>query len=433
MVQGRSFSSISRRRFLQSSGVAVGAATLGSSFLAACAGSSGGSTATSSGPSLAQWYHEYGETGTHEAVLRYAKGYTKANVTVNWLLGTADLYPNKLQTALLGNNPPDVFENQGVSLSQVKAGQVEPLDDIFSPVQSDFLTAALAPYTVNGHVYGIPMIGDPQFIYYRKSLFKAAGIEQPPTTFDDLITVAKKLTSGSRKGLYVGNDGGVVSLTLPLLWTAGDLISADNKIIFNSDAVAASYEKLYELNKSGALLIGAPTDWTDPSAFEQGLAAMQWCGLWAMPGITKSIGDDFDIFPLPPVNAQQGKPATIAGGWAESICAKSKNIEAAKAYIKYLWIDTVSIQTDWNVGYGFHVPPRKSIAAATTKLSSGPASTAVSILTQYGHSTPPLWDNAMVTALQGAVSSIVKSGGNVMAQLNQAADACNTELQQELG
>lgn len=429
MVHNRLFSSsISRRRFLQSSGAAMGAAALGSAFLEACAGTSSGTN--NSLPSLTQWYHEYGETGTHEAVLKYAKGYTKANVKVNWVLGTADLYPQKLQTALLGTTPPDVFELNNVTLAQVKAGLMEPLDDIIGPVKDDFLAASLAPYTVNGHIYAIPMIGDPQFIYYRKSMFQAAGISQPPTTLDELISVAKKLTSGNRKGLYIGNDGGV-ALTYPLLWTAGDLISSDNKIIFNTAAVAATYEKLHELNQSGALLIGAPTDWTDPSAFEQGLAAMQWCGLWAMPGITKAIGDDFAIFPLPPVDSS-GQPATIAGGWAESVGAKGKDVAAAKAYVKYLWIDTASVQTDWNVGYGFHVPPRKSIAAQTSKLSSGQAAVAVDILNKYGHSRPPLWDAAMDTALTGAVSKIIKSGGNVLTQLNQVADQCNTELQQLL-
>jgi multiple sugar transport system substrate-binding protein len=407
----------------------MGAAALGGPLLAACAGT--GNSQNSSLPALSQWYHEYGETGTHEAVLRYAKTFTKANVTVNWVQGTADLYPGKLQTALIGNNPPDVFELQGVSLAQVKAGLVEPLDDLISPVQNDFLPASLAPYTVNGHVYAITMIGDPQFIYYRKSLFQAAGIQQPPTTFDELITISKKLTSGTRKGLYIGNDGGVVSLTYPLLWTTGDLISSNNKITFNTDSIAAAYEKLYELNKSGSLLIGAPTDWTDPSAFEQGLAAMQWCGLWAMPGITKALGSDFGIFPLPPLTSQ-GKPATIAGGWGEAVSAKSKNVALAKEYVKSLWIDSAKTQIDWNVGYGFHVPPRKSIAAQTTKLASGPAAEAVTILNQYGHSKPSLWDAAMDTALTDAVSNVVKNGGNALKLLNQAADQCNTELQKLL-
>ena len=41
------------------------------------------------------------------------------------------------------------------------------------------------------------------------------------------------------------------------------------------------------------ILSGAPTDWWDPSAFTSGLVAMQWTGLWAMPGIKKGVGDDF--------------------------------------------------------------------------------------------------------------------------------------------
>jgi multiple sugar transport system substrate-binding protein len=81
------------------------------------------------------------------------------------------------------------------------------------------------------------------------------------------------------------------------------------------------------------------------------------------------------------------------------------------------------------VGYGFHVPPRLSIAAQTTKLKSGPAAQAVDILNKYGHATPPLWDAAMDTALTDAVSSIIKTNTNPRSALNAAADKCNTELQ----
>ena len=73
MTQDQRFpTSFTRRRFLQY----TGSAAVGSSFLAACA--SGGSPAAtnSSLPSLTQWYHQYGEAGTHEAVLKYAKEYT---------------------------------------------------------------------------------------------------------------------------------------------------------------------------------------------------------------------------------------------------------------------------------------------------------------------------------------------------------------------
>jgi multiple sugar transport system substrate-binding protein len=428
MPQHPSFSPLSRRRFLQY----TGAAALGGSLLSACAGTGSTSNASSNAPKLTQWYHQYGETGTHEAVLKYAKQYTKANVSVQWVAGTGNEYPDKVRAALLGSNPPDVFENSSLSVDQVQANLLEPLDDLIDSVKSDFTPASLAPFTVNGKVYGIKMINDPTFVYYRKSLFQQAGL-QIPQTVDDLIAAAKKLTSGNRKGIYIGPDSGVNALYQIAGWASGGDFIQDNKIVFNTDRMAAAYEKLYELNTSGGVLPDAPTYWWDSSSFQQGLCAMQWCGLWAMPIIRKSaIGDDFGIFPYPALDAQS-KPATVDGGWAEMVSAKSKNVQAAKDYVKYLWITNSQIQIDWNVGYGFHIPPRNSIAAQTDKLKSSPASDAVNILNQYGHAVPPLWDNTMDTALQDAISHIAKTGKNARATLDTAAEKCSTELQKLLG
>ena len=427
MTQHNYFSSLSRRRFLQY----TGAAALGGSLLSACAGT-GGSSAGSNAPKLTQWYHQYGETGTHQAVLKYAKQYSKANVSVQWVAGTGNEYPDKVRSALLGSNPPDVFENSTISVDQVQANLLEPLDDLIDSVKGDFTPASLAPFTVNGKIYAIKMINDPTFVYYRKSLFKQAGLDIPKTV-DDLIAAAKKLTSGNRKGIYIGPDSGVNALYQIAGWASGGDFIQDNKIVFNTDRMAAAYEKLYELNSSGGVLPDAPTFWWDSSSFQQGLCAMQWCGLWAMPIIRKSaIADDFGIFPYPALDAQS-KPATVDGGWAEMVSAKSKNIQAAKDYVKYLWITNSQIQIDWNVGYGFHVPPRNSIAAQTDKLKTSPASDAVTYLNQYGHAVPPLWDNTMDTTLQDAVSHIAKTGKNAKATLDAAAEKCSAELQKLLG
>lgn len=418
----------SRRRFLQYTGTAA----LSGSLLAACAGTGGGGSPTNSNlPTLNQWYHQYGEKGTQEAVFKYAKDYTKASVKVSWVPGTGNEYPDKVRAALLGSNAPDVFELQNPTVDQVKQGLIEPLDDIIASVKDDFNPVALKPLTINGKIYAIKMINDMGIIYYRKSLLQKANV-QPPTTMDELIAAAKKLTSGNTKGLYIGQDGGIDALKYILGWSAGgDFLSDDNKIVFNTDRVAASYTKLRELNQSGGLLVDAPTFWWDPSSFTQGLAAMQWCGLWAMPGITQAIGDDFGIIPFPQLDAQ-GQPATFFGGWSEMVWAKGKNVAAAKEYVKYLWIDNSTVQTDWNVGYGFHVPPRKTTAAKTSKLQSGSAAQAVDILNKYGHATPPLWDSAMDTALTDAASNVIKNGAKASTELSKAADKCNTELQKLL-
>lgn len=424
----RYLSPITRRRFLQY----TGAMTVGGSLLSACAGTGGGGSTGGGGnsnvPTLTQWYHQYGEKGTEQAVYKYAKDYTKANVKVSWVPGTGNEYPNKVQAALLGSSAPDVFELGGPTLDQVKAGLIEPLDDIIADVKSDFSPVALKPLTINGKVYAIKMINDMAMIYYRPSLLQKAGLE-PPKTMDDLITAAKKLSNGNMKGLYIGQDGGINALTYVAAWAAGtEFISDDNKITFNNDRTAAAYEKLRELNASGGLLPDAPTFWWDPSTFINGLAAMQWTGLWAMPQIKTAFGDDFGVIPFPALDAQS-QPATFFGGWAEMVNAKGKNVDAAKQYVKYLWIDNAQVQTDWSLAYGFHVPPRISIAAKATKLQSGPAAQAVEILNKYGHANPPTWDSTMDLAITDAVSNIVKNGANAQSELTKAQDKCQAELQ----
>jgi multiple sugar transport system substrate-binding protein len=410
-----------RREFMRLAAAGMGSAAL----LAACGGSTGGSSGGSS-TTLTQWYHQYGEAGTQQAVLRYAKQYTKANVKVSWVPGTGNEYPNKVNAALLGSNAPDVFELGGPSLDQVKAGLLAPLDDIIADAKSDFNPTALKPLTINNKVYAIKMINDMGLLYYRKSLLQKANV-QPPTTMDELITAAKQLTTSSMKGLYIGQDGGVDALYQVAPWASGADFIQDDKVVFDVDGTANAYEKILELNSSGALLIDAPTFWWDPSAFTQGLAAMQWTGLWAMPGITKALGDDFGVVPWPALDSST-QPSTFFGGWAEMVYGKGKNIDAAKQYVKYLWIDSTNIQEDWCVGYGFHVPPRNSTAQKTTKLQSGPAAQAVDFLNKYGHAVPPTWDATMDNALRDAFSNVLKNKANAKSEVHNAAQKCQAEL-----
>lgn len=416
------FSSISRRRFLQY----TGAAAVGGSLLAACGNTTPGSD-SSGKTTLQQWYHQYGEDGTEAAAKRYAKEYTNASVKVYWKPGD---YGTQLNAALLGNNPPDVFEGSP-TVDQVKAGLLEPLDDIISSVKNDFSSVTLTPLTVNGKVYAIKMVNDTGLLYYRKSVLEKAGVK-PPETMDEVIEAVKKLTTGNQKGLFLGNDGGIGALTTIAPWSAGSDFLVDNKLVFNNDRTALAYQKLRELNQTKGLLLGYTTDWWDPGAFTTGAAAMQWTGLWAMPGIRKEIGDDFGVMPWPKLDAQ-GTPTTFLGGWAAMVAAKGKHVQEAKEFVKWLWIENTKDQQDWNLSYGFHVPPRTSAASSATKLQSGQAAEAVDILNKYGKSTPPAWDGPMGSALTDAITNIVKNGADAKAELTKAEAKCQAELQKLMG
>ena len=382
---------------------------------------------------LTQWYHQYGEKGTQEAVLRYAAAYTRSHpdvaVRVVWVPGD---YHTKLATALLTSGGPDIFETS-LTVPMVSADQVVGLDDLFPPaIRRDFLQRDLDANSVGGKIYGVKMVDDTGILYYRPSLLKAARLK-PPQTMDELISSARKLQTRERKGLFVGNDGGISALTTLMPWSAGSDFLQGDKILFNNARTALSYEKLRELSDSGALLIGATTDWWDPSVFNQGQAAMQWSGMWAFPAIRKALGDDVGGMAWPALDHDRAsRPVTFLGGWSQMINSRSPHIEEAKKFVRWLWIDNLQLQQDWNLSYGFHVPPRLSVAKNATPLRAAVPSLALKNVQKHGRFTPPAWNSAMGTALGDAITNIVKNGSPAMAQIEAAAFKCERELKRLL-
>ncbi|NHN56022.1 sugar ABC transporter substrate-binding protein [Calidifontibacter sp. DB0510] len=398
----------SRRQVFAGVGSVAAAAAL-----AACGGNTGRSGGGSSGGgsgSIAQWYHQYGEPGTEQAVKKYAAAYKDAKVNVTWVPGD---YDKKSAAALLTSSGPDVFEyGNGPTIDMITGKQVVDLTDLLGDAKSDFTPAMLARMTYQGKLYGIPQVVDLQLMVYRKSLLAKAGVK-PPTTLDELIDAAGKLTSGKVKGLFLGNDGGAGVLGGPVLWSTGhDYLTKDNKPAFNNPEVAGALATLQKLFRSGNLLLGAPTDWSDPGAISQGLCAMQWTGLWTFPQLKQALGDDFGVLPFPAIGSS-GKQSIPFGAYASCVSAKAKDVEAAKKFVKWLWVDQTDDQLDFAQSYGFHVPSRTSLIAKADKLKSGPAAEAAGFIAKYGHpQTPLLWTPTSSTAFTDAMDKIIRSGAN---------------------
>ncbi|MFF4593856.1 ABC transporter substrate-binding protein [Amycolatopsis sp. NPDC001319] len=421
---------LSRRSFLVGSVLFAGGAALAgctSDPLNKNAGAAGGAKVT-----LNQWYHAYGESGTQQAVQRYAQEFTKANpdiaIKVSWIAGD---YETKLNSAMLTADAPDLFEIGDFRYQNVKNGLLAPLDDIVDPVKSDFSQAALDTATVEGKIYGVKTIDDVMMLYYRKSVLAAAGVK-PPTTFAELLGATRKLTTGKQKGLYVGTDGVGEAATL-LLWSSGaDFFDASGKkIAFASPEAVAAIAGLKQLHDTGGLLQGYPTDWSDPGAFSDNATAMQWGGLWSLPDIKKALGDDFGVVPWPKFG-DAGRQVARVGGWYQLANAKSKNLDAAKKFINWLWIQQADLQKDWCVKYGFHIPARKEVAAQTTEFSSGAAKDAVTISQQNGLSYSGLWNKASATLFLQAATKIANGQADPAAELGDAAKRAQAEVDKQL-
>ncbi|MGW7705639.1 ABC transporter substrate-binding protein [Streptomyces sp. NPDC054771] len=410
-----SANSISRRYLL----AATGALAL----TAACGSNTGRAGGAGDRPALDQWYHQYGEAGTEQAVKRYAAAYRKAEITIEWRPGN---YDQQTAAALLTKNAPDVFEGSP-TLDQIQGGQVADLTDLLDGVREDFNPAVLTPKTYKGKVYGIPQAIDMQMLYYRKSLLDKAGV-RPPQTLDELVDAAKALTTKDVKGLFLGNDGGAGVLGATPLRAAGlELVTSDGAVGFDDPQAARTLGRLHRFHKDDSLLLGAPTDWSDPSAFLQGLTAMQWTGLWALPQIEKALGDDFGVLPFPRDGAR-GRPSVPVGAYGSAVSAHSGHIDAAKAYVKWLWVERTDYQEDFALSYGFHIPARISLAKKAAALAKGAAAEAVRFTTEHGYAQPLLWTARSQTAYQDALSRIITEGADPEAQIRAVVATANAEL-----
>ncbi|THF66741.1 sugar ABC transporter substrate-binding protein [Deinococcus sp. Arct2-2] len=375
---------------------------------------------------LTHWWHVYGADGQKDAVYRYDAEYAKANnlkIEVSWIPGD---YTSKLRAALAAGTAPDIFEYPAGTLEDFADGQLANLDDLFTPaLKRDFSPTALQQMTRNGRIQAVKMHSDVAVVFYRKSLLKAAGL-QPPKTFAELLAASKKLTQGNRKGLFVGNNGvGPLDQIMP--WSAGVTFMQGNKITYNTPRTVKALQSLRELKNSGSLLVGAPADWYEINPFLQGQVAMQLCGAWAIGRAREALGDDFGIVPWPALDAQ-GKPATWDGGFVMMVNAKSKNLAAAKAYIKKVWLDSTAVPVDWNTKYEFHVPPRKSVATAANFDPSGPEAAAANVLNRYARQNPAAFAGSVADAYYNMVGKAVNGTGDIAALVKAAAAQSQQEL-----
>ena len=188
-----------------------------------------------------------------------------------------------------------------------------------------------------------------------------------------------------------------------------------------------------ELFDSKSILLGAPTDWWDPSSFTQGLAAMQWCGLWAMPGIQKAIGDDFGVVAWPAFSSSVGKPrpSPAAGArWSAPRRATSRRPRRSSSGCG----STTPLTRRTSTSATASTSRRgKSLAAKAEKLQAGPASDALKIFNESAVAANPAWTPKMGNAYADAATAIVRKGGDIDANLAKAEKAVDAELQRLFG
>lgn len=419
-------------RFSRRNVFGLGAGIAATATLAACgnnngiASSSAAASGSGTGPTLQQWYHQYGEAGVQDAVKKYAAAYTAATVEVGWFEGA---YMDKVSAALLTSDFPDVFESEnGATLAMIQGGQVADLTELVGSAASSFNPSVLKRMTFQDKIWAIPQTIDMQMLYYRPSVLKAAGVKAP-TTFDELVEAAEAVTTSDMGGFFAGNNGGWDLLANEFIWSSGnEQLNADRTAagFLNADfyAAIAAYTKFY---KSKGLLKAASDDWYSAAPLVNNETAMQWGGLWSLPELQKALGDDIAVVPFPSFGSS-GRLSVVFGAYGSCVAAKGANVDAAKDFAKWLWIDQEDYQVDFSNSYGCHIPAKPALVSKADKIATGPGADAAGFVTDYGFTSDIMWTGTIGTAYGDAVSKCVTKGADPKDTFAPVGETITAEL-----
>lgn len=139
--------------------------------------------------------------------------FEKANpdITVNVTQKSTDALKTALRQAAGTPAMPDVyFQWSGLGLggTYVKQGVDLDLTKYYKKYGWDqrFTKTALASVTQYGGYHGVPYTADVEAIVYNKALFKQAGITTTPTTYDELVADAQKLSDAGITPIEFGGN-----------------------------------------------------------------------------------------------------------------------------------------------------------------------------------------------------------------------------------
>jgi multiple sugar transport system substrate-binding protein len=241
----------------------------------------------------------------------------------------------ELTQALAGGTPPDVFYVDASKFAGlVKGGALAAYGDQM-PNKDDFYPNLLESFTSDGKVYCVPKDFSTLALEINTDMWKKAGLTEAdyPQTWDQLETVAKKLTTGGVTGLVMSDTLDRVDA---FMRQAGGSLENSDSTAFTADSPQnlTGLQFVQKMAREGVLKFPKQTDtgWGG-EAMGKGKAAMSIEGNWFVGGVVNDYPHlKYTVVPLPK-GAQQ---ATLSFTNCWGIAAKSKNQAAAVDLVKYL-------------------------------------------------------------------------------------------------
>jgi sn-glycerol 3-phosphate transport system substrate-binding protein len=276
--------------------------------------------------------------------------------------GNYDVTLQKIQASKLAGTLPDVAVTEISSVPVLAAlGAAQPIDELIASsgdkkLLDRFWPSMLLNCTYGGKVYGVPFQRSTPVMYYNKDAFSEAGLdpERPPVTWDELISVAQKLTT--REGERTTRWG----IELPLEafnWfyyaltyaNGGETLSTDGtKVLWDEPKNIEALQFWHDLvNKYK--VTPAYTPWNDgPQEFAAGKTAMVWHSTGSQAFMRQNVKFHWGLGRIPR-KIQFGPPS--GGGNMLMYATDPARKKAAWTFIT--WMSEAAQAARWSIASGY--------------------------------------------------------------------------------
>lgn len=219
----------------------------------------------------------------------------------------AQHYYERLLLEAASGTGADVLTVNPNNLGELLAAeQLMPLDDFIeaSGTREMLVEGAWESMTVDGVTYAAPITGRTLELIYNACHFEEAGIEAPPSTPQEFLEVAERLTVCGDSGRVVRYGANMVNANedptyeMLLMWSiahGGSFSDGEGNFTVDSQPVIDGLNFMKAVYDSGAVPQGM-SESDLRSLFATGGASMTIDGQWQFPFIEANNSDNIDCY-----------------------------------------------------------------------------------------------------------------------------------------
>jgi len=393
--------------------------------LAGCAAGPAGSGGDTSITLLVPSYSDNTKGLWEDVIAGFEKEHT--DVTVKLEVQSWDNINDVVTTQIQAGKAPDIM-NGGPFAGFAADELLYPVEDVTSPdTLADFQQSFVDTSSVDGVQYGAPLIASARALFVNNALLADAGVDAPPTTWDELLEAATKVSALGNGiagyGMPLGSEEAQAEAAAWFFGAGGTFGDADEITIDgvpeNLDAVTFMQKMIDE----GATQADAGSTDRSPlmDIFVQGKIGMQ-IGLPPTVGQIAEGNPDLD-YSIVGIPTEDGSPVTL--GVADHLMAFDNGDDAKKeaitAFFDYFF--SADVYTTWVQAEGFLPTTTSGSEALSGEEALKPF---LDLLpdAQFYPTTNPKWDatNAAFKSLLGQIAQ-GKDPAAVLAEIQATADA----------